>query len=108
MFGAKCGTIHTDSFKCVVSTAKEGFWQKQSTVVIEGDMIQYPSLCHISGKIIYRDSVSSSQRLRLHDVICEALSGFGAEGHTLRATLDTIFEELTQQGFISDAINMTI
>ena len=108
MFGAKCGTIHADMFKCVVSTTKESVWQKQSTVVIEGETVHDPSHCRISGKILYTDSLPSSNRLRLHDVICEALSDLGAEGHPLSAALDTIFKELAAQGFVADTINMTI
>lgn len=107
IFGAKCGTVHTDMFKCVVSTAKEGVWQKQSTVVIEGDTVHDPSHCRLSGKILYTDSLSSSERLRFHDVICKALSDFGTEGHLLSTALDAIFEDLAAQGVVADTINMT-
>ncbi len=107
-FGAKCGTIHTDTFKCVVSTAKEGLLEKQSTMLLEGDMIQDRANCMPCGKITYTSSLGSSDRLELHDNICKRLDELGENGLTLRETLDRIIEELEEQGVVNEAVNFVM
>ena len=108
ILGAKCATIHTDMFKCVVSTAKEGLFQKQSTMILEGDMMQGRANCRACGKVVYSLSLRSSDRLQFHDIICRLLDECGDEGLTLGKALDNIFEELRRRGVVTEAVNLAI
>ncbi len=107
-FGAKCGTIHTDAFKCVVSTAKECLFQKQSTMIIEGDMIQDRANCRSCGKIVYAESLRRSDRLQFHDIVCKLLDELGEDGMTLGQALENIYAELKKRGVVNETINLAI
>lgn len=107
LFGAKCGTIHTDMFKCVVSTAKEGIFRKQSTTIIEGDIVQDRANSRACGKVIYAPSLRSSERQQFHDMICKLLDELGSE-LSLRKALDNIFDELKNRGIVIETINLAV
>lgn len=104
-FGAKCGTIHTNMFKCLVSTAKEGLFQKPSTMIIEGDMVQDRANCRTCGKVIYAASLRNSDRRQFHDMICKLLDELGSE-LSLSKALDNIFDELKNRGVVTETINL--
>jgi hypothetical protein len=108
MLGAKCGTLHTDTFRCVVSTAKEGLFQKQSTMIIAGDMVQDRSNCRPCGKIVYAASLASSDRLQFHDIICKLLDESGENGLSLGESLDNVFAELKRRGVVTETINLAM
>ena len=105
-FGAKAATIHTDAFKCMVSTAKEGVLQPQSTMIIEGEMVNDRANCRACGKVIYASSLRSSDRLQLHDIIAEMLDTLGTNGVSLYEALQEVFEELKGRGVAAETINV--
>lgn len=105
-FGAKAATIHTDAFKCMVSTAKEGVFESQSTVIIEGDMVNDRANCRACGKIIYASSLRSSDRLQFHDIIAKMLDTLGTNGVSLCEALQEVFEELKGRDVATETINV--
>lgn len=105
--GSKCGTIHTVDFRCVVSTAKEGLFAKQSTAIIEGDMVNDRTNCRCCAKIVYANSLSSSDRLRFHDIICDSINDIGENGGALGDALYSVIANLKEKGVVSEAMNLT-
>jgi hypothetical protein len=95
-FGGKVATIETPSFNCMVSTAKEGLLKKQSMMFSEfsGGM---SSRRHVA-KLIFNDTLSSNQRLGLHDVIAGVIDEAGMSGKSLRNTLKELFQGLEREG----------
>jgi hypothetical protein len=80
IFGGKTARIHTPSFKCMVSTAKEGLFKKQSTMILEGDMLHDRAAdWRPCGKLFYASSLRSKDRLQFHDAIVELLDQLGEE-----------------------------
>src|SRR5271168_5105025 len=57
LLGSKVARIHNNSFECCVSTAKEGLFQKESTVVLEpkiGNTVESGAAgLRPCGKVIY-------------------------------------------------------
>ncbi len=105
-FGSKAATIHTDAFKCMVSTAKEGLLKPLSTMIVEGDMSNDPANCRACGKIIYASSLRSQERIQLHDIVAKMLDDLGNEGISMNEALEVVFEELKKRGVVTEAINV--
>jgi hypothetical protein len=88
----------------MVSTAKEGLLQRQSTVV---------SICGANGKIyrrgvaklIYASSLRSSDRLQFHDIVIASLDKLGDE-MGLSEALDNIIQHFKERGILSEGINI--
>jgi hypothetical protein len=103
-FGSKGSIIQTLYFTCMVSTAKEGLLQKQSTMV---------HICTANGivirrgvaKLIYTSSLRSSDRLQLHDIVVASLDELGDE-MDLGEALDLVIEHLKQRGVLSEGMNI--
>lgn len=105
LFG-KAATIHTSSFKCVISTSKEGLFKKQSTVVIEGDYFEDRANSFPCAKIIYTPSLRSADRLKMHDGLADQINEFGKQGLPLRSAIDLCFQELKDRGIVVETINL--
>lgn len=107
--GSKIARIHTRSFRVNVSTAKEGFFQKQSTMISEGDTtgVGVAGL-RPCGKVIYSSSLRKSDRLKLHDVLVETLHVLGQQGYSLRDALDRVFQDWRQRGIAIETINTAV
>ena len=110
LFGSKVAGIHNKSFQCCVSTAKEGLFQKQSTVILEpktgnsggvGDVGLRPC-----GKVIYSSSLRTNDRFQFHDVIAKTLDELGEEGCTLEEALEQIFADLKRRGIAVETMNL--
>jgi hypothetical protein len=96
LFGGKVATVETPSFCCMISTAKEGIFRKQSVMfsdVSEG--MQRRS--HVA-KLLYNDSFNSMARLDLHDAIAADLDAAGMRGLSLTEALQALFDDLKSRG----------
>jgi hypothetical protein len=95
-FGGKVATVETKSFNCMVSTAKDGLFKKQSIMFsdLSGGM---SSRRHVA-KLLFNDMLSSAQRIELHDIIIHAIDEAGMNGNSLKATLRELFEGLEREG----------
>ena len=102
--------INNKSFQCHVSTAKEGLFQKLSTIIFE------PSIGNTvgagaagfrpSGKVIYSPTLRKSDRLQFHEVIAKTLGALGEEGCTLEEALEQIFADLKRRGIAVETMNL--
>jgi hypothetical protein len=106
IFGSKVATIHTTAFKCVISTAKEGFFKRQSTIIIKGDRVQDKANARPCAKVIYTPSLKSSDRLSLHDGLANQIDELGEQGLSLGTAIDLCFKELKQRGIVAETINL--
>ena len=95
-FGGKVSTVETNSFKCLISTAKDGLFKKQS--IIFSDLSGGMSSRRDVAKFLFNDQIGSPQRMDLHDVIAQLIDKDGMNGQSLRAALTYLFERLKQEG----------
>lgn len=95
-FGGKVATIETPSFSCFVSTAKDGFFQKQSMVIF--DTTRGFSNRQLAAKLIYNDLLDSNARLDLHDTIIHTIDESGMNGINLLKTLQALLVGLHEEG----------
>jgi hypothetical protein len=90
-FGGKVDVIWTKPFRCMVSTAKEGFFKRQSTVVYEIRSSDGISDRHPLIKFLYSPTLSSGERLSQHENIVEILDRLGSENDSLSLE-DAVFK----------------
>jgi hypothetical protein len=95
-FGGKVSTIDTPSFECFISTAKDGFFKKQSMVIF--DTTDGFSNRRLVAKIVYNNLLDSNARLGQHDAIIHTIDESGMNGITLLETLSKLFEGLQKEG----------
>lgn len=105
LFGLVVTRIHTASFNCVISTAKEGLFEGLSTIVFEGDNFcdGYQRAC---GKIIYSSALRKSDVQDLHNHIVCSIDSLGESGHSLSKAFDTTVSSLKKQGLVAEVINL--
>ena len=110
LFGSKVARIQSKSFECCVSTAKEGLFQKQSTVILEpnlGNTVGAEAAgLRPCGKVIYSPTLRKSDRFQFHDVLAKTLDAFGEEGCTLEEALEQIFADFKRRGIAVETINL--
>jgi len=95
-FGGKVATIETPTFSCFVSTAKDGFFKKQSLVIF--DTTKGFSNRQLAAKLVYNDLLDSNARLGLHDAIIHSIDESGMNGITLLNALQTLLVGLHEEG----------
>lgn len=104
-FGTKISRIQTPRFTCMVSTAKEGLLQRQSTMV---------SICSADGTIIYRrgvakliyaSSLRSNDRLQFHDIVVASLDELGDKMY-LSEAIDHVIQYFKERGVLNEGINI--
>ncbi len=109
LFGSKVARIHNKSFQCCVSTAKEGLFLRQSTVILEpkiGNTVGAAAAgLRPCGKVIYSPALRTSDRFQFHDVIAKTLDELGEEGCTLEQALEQIFADLKRRGIAVETMN---
>ncbi len=82
-------TVETPTFCCMISTAKEGIFKKQSVMFSDfSDGME--NRRHVA-KLVYSDRLDSEARLDFHDQIAAHLDGGGMAGQTLRESLHDLF-----------------
>jgi TPR repeat protein len=110
LFGSKVARIHNKSFQCGVSTAKEGLFEKQSTIILEpkiGNTVGAAAAgLRICGKVIYSPTLRKSDRFQSHDAIAKTLDALGEEGCTLEEALEQIFADLKRRGIAAETVNV--
>jgi len=92
-FGGKVATVETPSFRCMVSTAKEGIFKKQS-VMFTDFTSGMESRRHVA-KLLYNNVLDSDARLGLHDAITHTLD---EAGMPLADALRSLFDGLKAEG----------
>jgi len=94
--GEKITTIETKSFNCMINTAKEGLFKKQSMIFwdLSADMAAHRQIA----KLLFHESLSSPQRIELHDIIAHVIDKAGMSGKSLEDTLLELFEGLKKKG----------
>jgi len=80
----------------MISTAKEGFFLKQSTRFL--DCSNGVSKRRIIADLHYNEILGKQERLVLHDMIVGVIDEFGRNGSSLKDALQTLFDELKKQG----------
>ena len=91
-FGGKVATVETPSFCCMISTAKEGLFKKQS--VMFSDITKGMGRRQHVAKLHYNNALDSKARLGLHDAITTHLDLAGMSGQSLRDALKSLFDGL--------------
>ena len=94
-FGGKVATIETPSFSCFVSTAKDGFFKKQSMVIF--DTTEGFSNRQVAAKFIFNELLDSNARLGMHDAIIHAIDESGMSGISLVKTLSTLLVRVHEE-----------
>ncbi|OGW37446.1 MAG: hypothetical protein A2Y97_00040 [Nitrospirae bacterium RBG_13_39_12] len=95
-FGGKVATVETPSFKCMISTAKEGVFKKQSVVFLDINMGMANR--RPVAKLHYNDILTKEQRLQFHDIIVSVIDESGMNGLSLYDTLRDLFQGLRKEG----------
>jgi hypothetical protein len=110
LFGSKVARVHNKSFECYVSTAKEGWFQKLSTIILEpkiGNAVGAGAAgFRPCGKVIYSPTLRTSERFQFHDVIAKTLEALGEKGLALEEALEQIFADLKRRGIAVETVNL--
>jgi len=110
LFGSRVAAIRNKSFECCVSTAKEGWFQRRSTIILEptiGNTVGVGAArLRPCGKIIYSPTLRKSDCLQLHDILAKTLDGAGEEGRTLQEALEQIFADWKRRGIPLETANL--
>lgn len=98
-FGGRVTVISGPAEKCMISTAKDGLFSKQSTYLL--NVTAGMALAQRFAHIIYPDETNSKGRLWLHDQIAERLDERinRKELKTLHKHVEEFFEELNEEGY---------
>ena len=112
MFASKVARIHNKSFQCCVSTAKEGLFEKQSTIILEpkiGNTVGAAAAgLRICGKVIYSPSLRKNDRFQIHDALATALDALGEQGCPLEEAQQQIFADLKRRGIAVETLNLAV
>jgi hypothetical protein len=110
LFVSKAAAIHNKSFQCRVTTAKEGWFQKLSTIVFEpkiGNTVEAGAAgFRLCGKVVYSPTLRKSDRFQFHDAIAKTLDALGEEGCNLEEALEQIFADLKRRGIAVETMNL--
>ena len=97
-FGGRTTDISTQSFDCVVTTAKDGFFSGLSTCVWKpGIPIPY-------AKLTYKSSADKETRQHLHGEIVRIIHSAGEDGSSLSETADMLIAACTRAKDVFDEI----
>ena len=94
-FGRRVATVATASFSVMISTAKDGLLKKQSVTFF--DISSGVGAPKRIARLIYNDSLSSEQRLNLHDRIVTSIDSAGSKGLSLRESIQQLFDALKKE-----------
>ena len=95
-FGGKVSTVETPKFSCMISTAKDGIFKKQSVRFLDFSAgMQHRRIVAI---LKYNDILDKNDRLGLHDPITHSLDESGMKGQALLDSLTSLFQGLQKEG----------
>ena len=106
IFGSKVAIIQNRSFTCTISTAKESLLGKQSSMIMDGDYVRDREHTRVCAKLIYASSLSSRDRLSLHDSLATQIDKLGESGTSFQESVQSILAEFKQRGIFSETINL--
>jgi hypothetical protein len=86
----------------MISTAKEGFFKKQSVRFL--DFSSGMSQRRLVGQMRYNDALDKKQRLVMHDLVTHALDESGTNGDSLIDALNKLFKRLQEEGVAAGII----
>jgi hypothetical protein len=95
-FGGKVATVETKSFNCMISSAKDGLFKKQS--IVFWDLNAGMASRRQIAKLFFNEFLSSAQRIEFHDLIVHFIDEAGMSEKSLRDTLDELFDGLGKEG----------
>jgi len=101
-FGGKVATVETPAFRCMVSTAKESLFKRQS--VQFSDFTEGMEHRRHVAKLFYSKAVPSKARLEMHDMIAHILDAAGMEGSSLNSAIEVLFARFETEGVASGVI----
>lgn len=104
-FDSRVTTIHTPSYSCMVSTAKESLSEPQSTAVFQMPKAELEPRTGVA-KILYVTRLSAEERLRIHDTICTALDKSGEDNEKLGEAIDKVSASLKARGLVEEIFNL--
>ncbi|MEA3189150.1 MAG: hypothetical protein QOD99_2980 [Chthoniobacter sp.] len=105
-FGGRMTTVYGRSFECWVSTAKEGILEPLSTMLLEaleGPSGPYRRPC---AKIIYTQSLSSADRLNMHEFIVRVMDQEGEAGAEFGDIVAGICDDFRKRGVAAEAMHL--
>lgn len=100
-FGSRVATLHTKAFSCIVTTAKQGLFKKQSTAIYEmprGQLSPRTPIAHL----IYNESLSSAARIEAHELVARELDVKGDKGNSLSEAIRAVAHTLDVRGILSE------
>lgn len=103
-FGGKVADIETQSFTCVITTAKEGIFKGLSTVIHETLPEGGVRACT---KLIYNSHSKSKERRDYHDILTNVLNEAGETGTSLSTALKQTIEAFNQKGILENYIDLS-
>ena len=100
----RVSVIWTQSFGCVVCTAKEGLFLPQSTIVSEARGADGFSDRRVVAKFIYKPHYSAAERLEFHDAAVNYIDDLGSDCDIdLLLILELLQEEWDINGFLEQS-----
>lgn len=91
-FGRKLAMVETPSFNCLIKTAKDGLFRRQSTSFSVFGSGAVPR--RLVATLQFADHLDSDERLRIHDIMAKMLDQAGMNGASLDEALRGVFEDL--------------
>ena len=88
--------IENNTFKCVVTTAKNSFREGLSTIfhsVGHGENVDI-------AKFMYKETLTKSDRQKLHTYVCEIMDSEGRNGETFKSAFSTVIDKLETQDLL--------
>ena len=104
LFGGRQTEIHTPSFRCVVSTEREGLFSRLATLILDGED-ESDERHPVCGKICYERRLGRGEIYALHELIVETINHGGRKGIPLGVVLQDAFERLKKEGLASETVN---
>ena len=95
-FGGRVTDIDNKTFMCVVTTAKNSFRGGLSTIfhsVGHGQSVQL-------AKLMYKETLSKTDRQKLHTYVCEIMDSEGRNGETFKSAFSTVIDKLKTQDLL--------
>jgi hypothetical protein len=104
-FGSRIAVLSTPCFNCRISTAKEGVFKGQSTMVLDLAGGDSPTIGRAVAKLVYSDALRSADRLQMHDAICESIDAAGRRV-SLGQAIQEVATAFKMRGILTDVINI--
>lgn len=105
LFGTRITVVLTPCFSCRISTAKEGLFRRQSTMVLELPQGDPRTRGRPVAKLMNSAALRTEDRLQMHDVICKSVDTAG-ETMLVGRAIQKIGDSLKARGVLTDVIDI--